>query len=84
MCMTAGTNTMRISVTSNSTATARPNPIIFATNTREKAKVPNTMIMMAAALVITEAVTLNPSIVARSFLCVRSKASFIRESKNTS
>ena len=64
MCMIAGTNTMRMSVASKSTAAAKPNPSNCAASTREKLKVPKMMIMIAAALVITEAVAVSPSIVA--------------------
>ena len=63
-CMNAGTITIRMSVASSSTATARLKPSIWAAKTRENAKVPKTITMIAAALVITEAVAVSPSIVA--------------------
>jgi hypothetical protein len=61
--MKAGTKTIRISVASRKTATAKPKPMNCATITREKLKTPNTMIMIAAALVMTDAVAVSPSIV---------------------
>ena len=64
MCMIAGTSTMRMSVASSSTAAARPNPTSCTASTRAKAKVPNTKIMMSAALVIVDAVAERPSMVA--------------------
>ncbi len=72
MCITAGTSTILINVASKKTATARPKPNSCAASTREKANVPKTIIMIAAALVMTDAVTLSPSMVATSFFLVRS------------
>ena len=83
-CMNAGTSTIRITVASSSTATARPNPRSCIASTRAKAKMPNTRIMMSAAEVITDAVALNPSMVAWVLLPVRSNASLIRLSRKTS
>src|SRR2546427_368037 len=84
MCMIAGTSTMRIRVASSSTAAARPNPTSCTARTRAKAKVPNTRIMIAAALVMVEAVADSPSIVAWSLRPVSSNTSFTRVSRNTS
>ena len=82
--MNAGTSTIRITVASSSTATARPKPSSCIASTRAKAKMPNTRIMISAAEVMTDAVALSPSIVAWVFLPVRSNASLIRLSRNTS
>ena len=82
--MKAGTSTIRITVASRSTATASPNPMSCIASTRAKAKIPNTRIMISAADVITDAVALRPSIVASLFRPLRSNASLIRLSRNTS
>src|SRR5207247_3886707 len=84
MCMIAGTSTMRMSVASSSTAAARPKPTSCTARTRANANVPNTRIMMSAALVIVDAVAERPSIVAWSFRPVLSKTSFTRVRRNTS
>ena len=82
--MIAGTNTIRIRVASSKTAAARPNPTNCTASTRAKAKVPNTRIMMSAALVMVEAVAERPSMVAKSFRPVLSKTSLTRVSRKTS
>ena len=56
----------------------------MTTSTREKLAAPNTMIMIAAALVMVDAVALKPSIVAWLLRPVRSNDSLIRESRKTS
>src|SRR5947208_1780136 len=50
--MIAGTSTIRIRVASSNTAAARPKPISCTASTRANAKVPNTRIMMSAALIM--------------------------------
>jgi hypothetical protein len=82
--MKAGTSTMRTTVASSSTATARPKPRSCITSTPAKAKAPKTAIMMSAAELITVAVALNPSVVASVFRPVRSNDSLMRDSMNTS
>src|SRR5713101_6759554 len=83
-CMTAGTSTSRMIVASSSTAAASPNPRSWMTNTRANANAPNTVIMRRAAEVITPAVALRPSIVARSLSPLESNASLMRLRRNTS
>src|SRR6266516_6319875 len=84
MCMIAGTSTIRIKVASSKTAAARPKPMSWTASTRVNANVPNTRIMIRAALVMVDAVADRPSIVAWSFRPVLSKTSFTRVNKNTS
>jgi hypothetical protein len=58
--MTPGTRTIRTSVASMSTATARPRPICFTGTFGPITLAMNTMIMIAAAAVITRAVRASP------------------------
>ena len=83
--MIDGTSTMRTSVTSISTATARPRPKTFrmcsGSLMTNEAKTQN---MMAAAAVMIRPVTARPSATAAEFSPVRSHSSRMRESRNTS
>ncbi len=82
--MVAGTSTMRTSVASMSTATARPRPMSLMARSSATTKLPNTHTMMAAAAVITRAVDASPSTTARLLSPERSYSSLIEDSRNTS
>jgi hypothetical protein len=82
--MTPGTRTIRTSVASMSTATARPRPICFTETFAPATKDRNTTIMIAAAAVITRAVRASPCATEAALSPVASYASRIRESRNTS
>ena len=82
--MVAGTNTMRTTVASSSTATASPRPISLIARRSPSTKVPNTHTMMAAAAVITRAVLARPSTTAWLLLSPRSTRSFTDDSRKTS
>ena len=58
--MVAGTSTMRTSVASSNTATARPMPNILPLTSSPRTKAPKTLIMISAADVITRAVLDRP------------------------
>ena len=57
----AGTSSMRTTVASSRTASARPSPNSFPTRSSSNTNEPNTTTMMAAAAVITRAVAARPS-----------------------
>ena len=82
--MVAGTSTIRTRVASMSIATARPSPICLMTSSGPRANERNTMIMMAAAAVITLAVAASPSATASPLSSVFTHSSRMRESRKTS
>ena len=58
--MVAGTTTMRMTVASRATATARPKPNILISGVSPRTKDAKTLIMMSAAAVITRAEVAMP------------------------
>jgi hypothetical protein len=58
--MVAGTMSILTTVASRSTATANPTPNILITGSSPSTKLPNTLIMMSAAAVMTRAELVRP------------------------
>ena len=84
MCITAGTSSNRTTVASRKIAVAIPTPMTFRITSGLGTNATNTAIMMAAAAVITRAVPAKPSVTARWLSPVRTHASRIRLTRNTS
>ena len=80
----AGTSSMRTTVASSRTASARPRPNSFAVRSSSSTNEPNTTTMMAAAAVMTRAVAARPSATALAESPVLSYSSRTRESRKTS
>jgi len=76
--MVAGTITMRTTVASRSTATARPNPNRLIARSTPSTKLPNTTTMMAAAAVMTLPVAASPLATAIALSPVRSLTAWVR------
>ena len=79
-----GTSTIRTSVASRNTATARPRPNILIVASSEPTKARKTLIMMIAAEVITRAVEARPSTTDLWLSPFFTYSSRTRESRNTS
>ena len=71
-------------VASISTATASPSPMSLSATSGPSTKLPNTQNMIAAAAVMTRAVSARPSATAVALSPVRSYSSRMRDSRNTS
>ena len=82
--MIAGTRHIRTTVASMSTETAMPTASILIVGSWSRTKLANTMIMIAAAVVITRAVLPMPIATLRCESPVFTQASCTRESRNTS
>ena len=86
--MTAGTNTIRTSVASTTTASARPTPIILMKATWPLLSAANTITINSAAAVMTRPAPAMPSATASALSSLRwgdaSQCSRIRDNRNTS
>ena len=82
--MTAGTSSIRTIVASMKMADAMPMPITLRTMSGLGMKAAKTATMIAAAAVMTRPVPARPSRMARWLSRVRSQASRIRLTRNTS
>ncbi|GIU98950.1 MAG: hypothetical protein KatS3mg014_0566 [Actinomycetota bacterium] len=80
----AGTSTIRTSVASMSTATARPNPIIFTVVLSFSRNARNTAIITSAAEVMTRAVERIPTATLSTVSRSTRYSSRTRERRNTS
>lgn len=82
--ITAGTSNSRTTVASSRIAKARPKPNCLSSRTRAKSRLPKTITMMAAAVVICTAVRARPAGTASRSLPVRSRSSMIRLTRKIS
>ena len=82
--MVAGTSITRMMVASSSTAAARPNPSSLIGSRRPSANAPNTVTMIAAALVMSPPVCSSPHATASVLSPVFRYSSRTRASRNTS
>ena len=80
----AGTSTIRTSVASTNIAVARPMPNILRNTWSPSTNEPNTHTMIAAAAVMTRAVSARPSATEVALSPVRAYSSRIRDSRKTS
>ena len=83
-CITDGTSSIRTTVASMKIADAMPTPITLRTTSGLGMNAANTATMIAAAAVMTRPVPASPSRMARWLSPVRSHASRIRLTRNTS